>query len=1052
MRIQWKKWSKCFSAICLCLCLCLAMFPLQAFAQETSDAGGEQTNSVNVIYPDEKTENEENASSPASPNQAAKAAADKKEEVVEDNDPSPVPVEQPKPDPIPDEKTPVLPGDENVVQNPETPGEESGVSTGVEITDGKGENSGSFSADLEKIKDEAIKDLDQELDQKRDPNLKKREDGVFESVNNGTPVVDASGKTTTTNITDTWKKQEVENGYEVTEVNTQEVTEEYTVNDLPGKPESDPAKGVTVTETADGYQVVTVTKRADGVEVTETRTVTNGKITVVTKTVTTTVKTYTISVSGEDGSVSLKVNGIEEVKTPQENEGGAHGKLETSGLTPDIGGGKVYQITTQSGLNVRKDPSTDADKITTLLKGECVVVYEEKDGWGRIGDGQWISLNGSYSDKGEFYRVTADSLNVRKGAGTANKIVGEKQKGDIVCVTKTKTVKGTLWGQIGDDQWISLGHANEVGPIIPEDGKTNLVTDLYGIEDKVETVPNGSILNPSIAGELYKVKSDQAIWGWQNGKVEKVINHFNEAGLVYVSEIIEVGGKKYGVVGGAKYSTAVIPLEQLEKLTAEEGQHLFYGEYGLSSAVMVDLQDGKGPYNVHQIVVKDDQGKDHYVYCADLSVRPQKDQEYTMTNVEDADYMDDHQKEMIGAIAQNGYWGTSAGTGSMDAFKGWLKKIGFAEENDKLDWITEGIAMTATQAAIWYYGNSNVENGLKLTENPFTQYMLDGKNVGYNDEKMAGKGQTGKYTQRIYDYLTNQEKCTEILAAGGNQATKLLNKDSVASASVTVTKTTKDEAGNLQSEADISFVLDVDPATITKDMQIKVVGSDGKTYGSFSLAGTGKASGQISGDNRTYTVHVNGLPGNVNLTLKLSGTQQLTKGAYLISAQGGHEKSQTFISIEEGERSYNLAVSLNMEVQQATATVKTETAASAEKTQEIDRKWNWTEDFKRSEKKPELPPQNRPDDPDDEDDPEPSRPTVVIPDPDVPRSPSPTPPSNLVTIVDPSTPLADLPTNNLVTIMDPLMPLGNLPITGGYGMALVIAGAMLLGVAILRKK
>ena len=98
-------------------------------------------------------------------------------------------------------------------------------------------------------------------------------------------------------------------------------------------------------------------------------------------------------------------------------------------------------------------------------------------------------------------------------------------------------------------------------------------------------------------------------------------------------------------------------------------------------------------------------------------------------------------------------------------------------------------------------------------------------------------------------------------------------------------------------------------------------------------------------------------------------------------------------------------------------------------------------------------PPGRPDDPDDDDDdPEPPRPTVPIPDPDVPRSPTPTPPSNLVTIMDPNTPLANQPTSNLVTIMDPLMPLGNLPITGGYGMALVIAGAALLSVAILRKK
>jgi len=45
---------------------------------------------------------------------------------------------------------------------------------------------------------------------------------------------------------------------------------------------------------------------------------------------------------------------------------------------------------TTDGLNVRSGPSTKHSIVTKLAKGAAIRVFEEKNGWYRIGDGQWV--------------------------------------------------------------------------------------------------------------------------------------------------------------------------------------------------------------------------------------------------------------------------------------------------------------------------------------------------------------------------------------------------------------------------------------------------------------------------------------------------------------------------------------------------------------------------------------------------------------------------------------------------------------------------------------
>ena len=48
-------------------------------------------------------------------------------------------------------------------------------------------------------------------------------------------------------------------------------------------------------------------------------------------------------------------------------------------------------VTSASGLNVRKEPSTTAPVVRVLRKGTAVAIKATKDGWGQIESG-WIML------------------------------------------------------------------------------------------------------------------------------------------------------------------------------------------------------------------------------------------------------------------------------------------------------------------------------------------------------------------------------------------------------------------------------------------------------------------------------------------------------------------------------------------------------------------------------------------------------------------------------------------------------------------------------------
>lgn len=128
-------------------------------------------------------------------------------------------------------------------------------------------------------------------------------------------------------------------------------------------------------------------------------------------------------------------------------------------------GDLLFRIRVKVGaLNVRSGPATTFNVLHSIKQGETHNVYEEKDGWVRIGVGRWCSGHETYVEKLDqtedpstpiLFRAKCivGALNVRNSAGTDGKILWQLRENDIVNIYETKN----NWYRIheSEQQWCS---------------------------------------------------------------------------------------------------------------------------------------------------------------------------------------------------------------------------------------------------------------------------------------------------------------------------------------------------------------------------------------------------------------------------------------------------------------------------------------------------------------------------------------------------------------------------------------------------------------------
>ncbi len=150
--------------------------------------------------------------------------------------------------------------------------------------------------------------------------------------------------------------------------------------------------------------------------------------------------------------------------------------------------GKSVEVTVNTdGVNVRKGPGTNYDKVGKANKGQVLTITEVRQGtnylWGKFSQG-WICLGYTNYDAvvsdletgGEEISATGvivktDKLNVRNRPGTSGTtVVGSYARGDVVTITRQKAVGKTMWGKT-EKGWISLYYV-DVTPVNSGSGST----------------------------------------------------------------------------------------------------------------------------------------------------------------------------------------------------------------------------------------------------------------------------------------------------------------------------------------------------------------------------------------------------------------------------------------------------------------------------------------------------------------------------------------------------------------------------------------------------
>lgn len=473
--------------------------------------------------------------------------------------------------------------------------------------------------------------------------------------------------------------------------------------------------------------------------------------------------------------------------------------------------------------------------------------------------------------------------------------------------------------------------------------------------------------------------------------------------------------------------------------------------YGFQSTVGINFANKDDPSYSAWLRRFVSGNQEFWVYCAQNGLGDEKGHSYELVSVNDANYLgiDAETAKHIQYIAENGYWATSSGTGSLKKMASLLTESQLNQaytvngKNYTLkDGITDGIALAATQAALWYYAHpaDREVNGEVFKEDIFTKCWTraDGSKAGDLDanEKAAAMA--------LFNALIAKDTKADDLNV--NQTTDIISQEDIKGTSIAVTdKATTEEIEAIVNaldasekekaqtiykdkdvyKTDLSLTVAVVPDNMNGEMKV-IVYADGVKVKEQLLPQTNDAAGDAYKDG-SLTVKIPGvvLPEGVNITLNLNGTQNLSEGAYLFRSDIDYSESQTMVGyVGAGGAQRDVDLNVNMKFEVTNPTVEKNTTVKATQTVTEVRDWSWSQDWTKDytypsdPTTPTTPPTTPPDNP-------PDNPPTDVPDPDVPLVPGPEPEEPPVDIPDDNPPLVDVPEEQppLVEVPDPDVPL-----------------------------
>ena len=234
---------------------------------------------------------------------------------------------------------------------------------------------------------------------------------------------------------------------------------------------------------------------------------------------------------------------------------------------------------TADALNVRSGPSTSYSVTTKLYKGDKVEILETSNGWhkikasnGKIGwvSGDYIKVSsGSTSQPSTSTTtatVTADSLNVRSGAGTSYSVITKLSKGTVVDVIesasngwkKIKTSGGTTGWASGDYLTTgSVGNSSTNNSTSQTSYKATVNTDSLNMRKGAGTsysvitkLSKGTVVDvlESASNGWKKIKTSNGTIGWVSGSylANGVVEQPSTPSTNKVQAVIDLTHKQLG--------------------------------------------------------------------------------------------------------------------------------------------------------------------------------------------------------------------------------------------------------------------------------------------------------------------------------------------------------------------------------------------------------------------------------------------------------------------------------------------------------------------------
>ncbi len=342
--------------------------------------------------------------------------------------------------------------------------------------------------------------------------------------------------------------------------------------------------------------------------------------------------------------------------------------------------------------------------------------------------------------------------------------------------------------------------------------------------------------------------------------------------------------------------------------------------YGLFTHFVATVDGGEGnpAHSIKQFMVrgKNQKGEDEtrVVYCIELGTDIFSNAYYDREKLDKKDDQSgvpwaeaEGTVRQIHSVAQNGFWGTANGLGSLQAVKDLMTRNNLGKEAERL---TEGMAVAATQLALWAFG---AKEGVtfKETSPGSGDYLTFDDGIG-----AAPTAEDKKTITSLRNLLIQLANSAE----DGNHAEKISAKhieEGGGSIKIKEEVASSNTSGGKTYNTDISFTMKISTSSLNGDLVMSLKRPDGSVIKKFRLAGNGdKDITDLFGErvhpsaDGTYTLKDVELVEGQPVTLHLEGTQHLEDGVYLYQ----EDTSQDFVGLSTLEYKVDLSFKMEFDV------------------------------------------------------------------------------------------------------------------------------------------